>query len=395
MPSSKAAAGPGVLDALSLAVEVADGLGVSTVRDTHLALVDRVHGVVDRPLGRASSLPGRAHRAVASGVYAGLGAGLRAAGRGLDTAAASRLDARVGRRLDDHPRGRLLRAAVNGLIGDRLADERPRWAIPMAVRVDGRDVDLTSEAVRAAYPTATGRIVVFLHGLCEDESSWRRRRDVRGTTYAEGLADRGWTPVMLRANTGLTLRANGAALTAVLQRLTQAWPVPVERIALVGHSMGGLVVRAAADVVDDSDDRWVDRVTDVVTLGTPHLGSPVAGGVGAGSRALARLPEAAALGRILDWRSVGVHDLVHGLAHDVPPLPHARYRLVAATLTRSPRHPVGAVLGDTLVRLPSAYGRGRSGELFPDADVLHVGGAGHLDLLNHPRVHEALLDWLR
>ncbi len=148
--------------------------------------------------------------------------GLRAAGRGLDAAAASRLDERVGRRLDDHPRGRFLRAAVNGLIGDRLADERPRWAIPLAVRVDGRDVELTAEGVRTAYPAATGRIVVFLHGLCEDESSWRRRRDVRGTTYAEGLAAHGWTPVMLRANTGLTLRANGAALTAVLQQLTQA-----------------------------------------------------------------------------------------------------------------------------------------------------------------------------
>jgi hypothetical protein len=55
---------------------------------------------------------------------------------------------------------------------------------------------------------------------------------------------------------------------------------------------------------------------------------------------------------------------------------------------------VGAVLGDALVRVPSAYGRGRSVELFPGADVLHVGGAGHLDLLNHPRVHDALLDWL-
>lgn len=395
MPSRSAtAAGPGLLDALALVAEVVDDLGVSTVRDTHLAFVDRVHGLLDRPLGPASALPGRAHRSVASGVYGGLGAGLRAAGRGLDAAAASRLDARVGRRLDDHPRGRFLRAAVNGLIGDRLAEERPRWAIPMAVRVDGRDVDLTADGLRSAYPDATGRVVVFLHGLCEDESSWRRRRDVHGTTYAEGLAERGWTPVMLRANTGLTLRANGAALTAVLQQLTRAWPVPVERIALVGHSMGGLVVRAAADVVDDCDDRWVDRVSDVVTLGTPHLGSPVAGGVGAGSRALARLPEAAALGRILDRRSVGVHDLVHGLAHDVPPLPHARYRLVAATLTRSARHPVGSVLGDTLVRVPSAYGRGRSAALFPDADVLHVGGAGHLDLLNHPRVHEALLDWL-
>ena len=88
---------------------------------------------------------------------------------------------------------------------------------------------------------------------------------------------------------------------------------------------------------------WTDLVTDVVTLGTPHLGAPIARGIGHGSRGLGRLPETAAFGRILDWRSVGVHDLVAGLAEDVPPLPHARYRLVAATLTGSPRHPVGHV----------------------------------------------------
>jgi hypothetical protein len=162
-------------------------------------------------------------------------------------------------------------------------------------------------------------------------------------------------------------------------------------------------MRAAADVIDDCDDgdgcggcedRWVDLVSDVVTLGTPHLGSPVAGAVGAGSRGLGLLPESAALGRVLDWRSVGVHDLVHGLAHEVAPLPHARHRLVAGTVTGSPRHPLGALLGDGLVRRDSAHGRGSRVDLFPGADVLHVGGAGHFDLLNHPRVHEALLDWL-
>lgn len=394
MPADSVSAGPGLLDALSLAAEVVDDLGVSTVRDTHLAVLDRVHGLLDRPLGRSAALPGRVHRTIASGVYAGLGTGLRSVGRGLDAVAATGVDQRPGTRLDDHRHGRFLRAAVNGLIGDRMAQERPQWAIPMAVRSDGRDVDLTADGLRAAYPRATGRLVVFLHGLCEDESYWSRGRDVHGTTYAESLARRGWTPVMLRANTGLTLRANGAALTAVLQRLTRSWPVPAERIALVGHSMGGLVFRAAADVVHDHQDPWVDRVSDVVTLGTPHLGSPVAGGVGTGSRVLGLVPESAAFGRILDWRSAGVHDLVHGLAEDVPPLPHARYRLVAATLTRSPRHPVGAVLGDCLVRVPSAYGRGRAVELFPGAEVLHVGGAGHFDLLNHPRVHEALVRWL-
>ncbi len=53
------------------------------------------------------------------------------------------------------------------------------------------------------------------------------------------------TPVYLRYNTGLPVGRNGADLAWLLDDLVAAWPVPVRSIALVGHSMGGLVVRAA------------------------------------------------------------------------------------------------------------------------------------------------------
>ena len=373
--------GPGVLDALSLLSEVADELVVRSVRDTHLAVVDRTRG-------------GALHRGIASAVYGGLGAGFRGAARGLDRLAATG----AGPRLEADRRGRFVSSAVNGLIGDRLLPERPQLAIPMAVRADGRDVAPDRPALARAFPEPTGRLVVFLHGLCENEAYWNRHRDRTGTTYGEMLADRGWTPVFLRANTGLGLRENGVALAALMQRVVDEWPVPVDRVALVGHSMGGLIIRAAGAVAVEppaSGGDWNDLVTDVVTLGTPHLGAPIAWGIGHGSRGLGRLPETAAFGRILDWRSVGVHDLVAGLAEDVPPLPHARYRLVAATLTASQRHPVGHVVGDLLVRPRSAYGRDRRGrELFPGAEVLHVGRTDHFGLLNHPEVLRAMERWL-
>ena len=65
---------------------------------------------------------------------------------------------------------------------------------------------------RRRLPRRHRRVVVFLHGLCENESYWNRGRDDRGTTYGETLAAEGWTPVFLRANTGLGLRENGVAL---------------------------------------------------------------------------------------------------------------------------------------------------------------------------------------
>jgi hypothetical protein len=382
-------AGPGLLDALSLLSEVADELLVRTARDTHSAVADRVHASGRRAGPR--SVPDQVHRGIAAAVYGGLSLGLRAASTGLDKVAATG----AGPRLEGDTRGRFVSSAVNGLIGDRLVRERPRLAIPMAVRAHGSDVALDRAGLADAFPDATPRVVVFLHGLCENESYWNRGRDVRGTTYGEALAEAGWTPVFLRANTGLGLRENGVALSALLQRLVEDWPVPVERIALVGHSMGGLIIRAGGAVATEAEKPWTELVSDVITLGTPHLGAPIARGVGHGSRGMSVLPETAAFGRILDWRSVGVHDLVAGLAEDVPPLPRARYRLVAATVTASPRHPVGHVVGDWLVRVPSAYGRDRFGaQLFPGADVLHVGRTDHFGLLNHPDVHRAMRDWL-
>jgi pimeloyl-ACP methyl ester carboxylesterase len=236
---------------------------------------------------------------------------------------------------------------------------------------------------------------VLVHGLSESESAFDRHRDRVGSTYADTLADLGWTPVFLRVNSGLSLRENGVALAALISTLDEAWPVEVEQLTLVGHSMGGLLIRAACAVATDAEHPWTDRLSDVITLGTPHLGAPLAGGVGTGARALARLPESAAFGRVLDQRSVGVLDLVRGLGEEVPALPHVRYHLVSATLSRSERHPVGWALGDLLVRQPSAYGVSRRRlELFPDADRLHLPGSGHFHLLNHPRVHEALRDWL-
>ena len=383
--------GPRLLDAAALLAAVADEIVVGTVRDTHLAWADRVHGAVRRPTPAASRLPELVHRGIAGSVYAGVGACLRATSRALGALA----ERDLGPGLEDTPRGRLVNAAVNGLIGDRLARERPRLAVPLAVRRDGRDVPLRTDALQTAFPAATGRVALLLHGLSEDESAFGRHRDRLGTTYADTLAELGWTPVLLRANSGLSLRENGVALAALVEDLVEAWPVGVARIAFVGHSMGGLMIRAACAVATDAREPWTDLLTDVVTLGTPHLGAPLADGVGRGSRALGRLPESAAFGRILDQRSVGVLDLVAGLGDEAPALPHVHYHLVSATLSRSPRHPVGWALGDLLVRQPSAYGASRRHPgLFPGADRLHLPRAGHFDLLNHPDVHRALREWL-
>jgi pimeloyl-ACP methyl ester carboxylesterase len=267
------------------------------------------------------------------------------------------------------------------------------------IRVDGRDVALNRAGLAGAYPHAGESVVVFLHGLCETEAYWRRRSVPRGTdetghpSYGDRLAaEHGWTPVYIRYNSGLGVAENGAAISALLGRLVASWPLPVRRIALVGHSMGGLVARAATAVA--GGESWTGRVTDVVCLGTPHLGSPVARVAERGRVAFGRIPETAGVSRVLAARSIGIEDLRDGLP-EAGNLPHASYRLVAATLTRSPRHPVALAIGDLLVQPRSALGTPRRGaELFPGADIVHVPSADHFDLLNHDDVYAALSGWL-
>ena len=174
---------------------------------------------------------------------------------------------------------------------------------------------------------------MVLHGLSENESAFDRQRDQVGTTYAETLADLGWTPVLLRANTGLGLRENGVALAALLRDLVDAWPVGVDA-ARPGRALDGRAdLRAACAVATDASSRgpaW----SPTSSPSGPRTSAPRWPGESATApRRSRRLPETAAFGRILDQRSVGVHDLVDGLGDDVPPLPHARYHLVSATLT--------------------------------------------------------------
>jgi pimeloyl-ACP methyl ester carboxylesterase len=390
--------GAGVLEAVALATEHAESLVLSAARDVHSSVAGRVHRVVDAVAG-GTTVSHRAHDRVAGVVYGGLGLGLRAAARGVR--AADRVG--LGGPIEASPRGRFIVSAVNGLIGDRLAEEGSPLAITMGVRHLGRDVPVDRASLAAAFPGATDALVVFVHGLCETEHYWDRRSRPRrpdGSTApsygARRAADGGWSPVYVRANTGLPIAESGVALSSLLADLVAAWPTPVRRIALVGHSMGGLIVRAACAVSTAADRDWTGRVTDVVLLGAPHLGSPVERSIERGMKLSRKVPELSPYVRVFQSRSTGVLDLHDGMPEDAAEVPQARYHLVAATLSSSPRDVVAGTIGDYLVPYRSAIAKPRGGpEIFPRADVLHVPRAGHFDLLNHDAVHDALRQWLR
>jgi pimeloyl-ACP methyl ester carboxylesterase len=187
--------------------------------------------------------------------------------------------------------------------------------------------------------------------------------------------------------------------------------VPVESLAVIGHSMGGLVMRSALHEAMHAGMHWPASVKQLVFLGTPHHGAPLERGGNWLHRGLGVSPYVAPLTRLSGLRSSGITDLRHGnlLEQDwaanrfaqrdtraAVPLPHgvACYA-VAGTIGE------GATdewLGDGLVPVTSALGRNAR----PTRD-LHIPlshqwiarGVNHLDLLGSEAVYRRLRRWLK
>ena len=136
---------------------------------------------------------------------------------------------------------------------------------------------------------------MFVHGLCETEQAWwpseRKQRTHGAFNFGGRVRDIGFTPVYVRYNSGLHISDNGARLSTLLDELVEAWPVPVDEVALIGHSMGGLVARSACHHADRVGAGWVERTRHVFGLGTPHLGAPLERGVNAVAWSLRKVPE--------------------------------------------------------------------------------------------------------
>ena len=389
--------------------------GTARIHEVHQSIADRAFRAVG-PAGRPvqavhDTIAGLSYGSVR--VALGLGAlavggvaALRANGRDLDTARA----------------GRVAQAILNGAHGDLVAREAPALAPAMSIRVSGRAVPPVTAALLQTFPDVTGRLAVFLHGLTETEDSWgygaeKHHGDATVTYGSQLQRDLGLTPVYLRYNTGLHISENGRSLDALLAALVDAWPLPVQDVVLIGHSMGGLVARSALHQAGSgtTDARgWTHLVRDTVTLGSPHLGAPLERGVHRLTAQLTRLPETRPLARLLTLRSVGIKDLRRGTLVEadwtgrdldaVTPGEHthvplhdgARHFVVLATLSRNPAGRVADLLGDLLVTPRSATGDTGDDErlAFPPDHVHRIGGLHHFDLLDHPLVYARIREWL-
>ncbi len=310
-------------------------------------------------------------------------------------------------------RGGTVRAIANAVWGDELEHRGSTLSIGLGLRSpQGDQVSTDAAVLERAYPDACSRLAVLIHGWSETEQIWHKLPDDGSTSsLVAALEFDGRTVLLVRYNTGLHVSANGDGLASLIEAIADSWPVAVEQVDLIGHSMGGLVARSAVVAGRDAGYPWTEAVGHLVTLGTPHLGSPIEKGLALMSRALRIAPESEPLGEFLDLRSRGVKDLRFGAVteddrpdmgpdrfidamEDTVALPeHVTQHFATGVVTQDPAHPLGQILGDLVVRTPSGTGRGTRRRVAAK-NVRVFGGRRHPDLLHDPEVHAQVRDWL-
>lgn len=384
-----------------LAVDAVEGV-TEIVEDMHLNI-----SRVPWPLGAHTS--GRT-RGITGLVYRSVRAVTGLVGRSLDALLAS-LEPLLGAG-NSWPGREPLLAALNGVVGDSLAAEESPLAIQMRLRQSGSPLELTRQSLAGAIPRPRGKVVVLVHGLAMSDLQWNRGGHDHGAALARDL---GYTPVYLHYNSGLHISENGREFSRLIEELLLKWPVPVEELAILAFSMGGLVSRSACHHGAVAGHAWTRRLGALVCLGTPHHGAPLERGGNWVNAVMGLSPYTAALARMGMNRSAGITDLRHGNLLDedwrgrdrfelsgdprcAVPLPEeARCFTIAATTAKRQSGRGGRLPGDGLVLPGSALGLHAEPRLalsFPESHRWVGHEMSHLDLLSSPEVYEQIKNWL-
>lgn len=347
-------------------------------------------------------------RLVTRPVYGSIRGVTRLVGVGLDVALA-RLAPLLREGAPSAEREAVL-AAVNGVLGDHLAESGNPLAIEMRLRSRGRPLELEREALRLALPRASGKLLVLVHGSCMSDLGWTRLGHDHGAALAREL---GFTPVYLHYNSGLHISENGRAFAALLEALVATWPAPLGELVIVAHSMGGLVSRSACHVGEAAGHAWRRKLRELVCLGSPHHGAPLERGGHWVDVLLGISRYSAPIARLGKIRSAGITDMRFGnvleehwkgrdrFAHAPDlrtplPLP-AGVACYAIAATQGDRA-AGSSPSDGLVPVDSALGRHPRPALtlaFPEAHQWIARGVDHLELLSSADVYATLCAWLR
>ena len=364
------------------------GLGADIVD-----VVERMHGSIsNKPLPWAADADDRT-RGITSFVYKTIKGSFDASHLGLRKLAETLADPD-----DSNPTWLQVRAAINGVCGDALAMRGNPLVQPMAF-VDAEPMVEEPDT-----------LLLFIHGLCMHEAGWF---DGVHQAQAKVLAERLNARVAyLRYNSGLHISENGEQLA----KLLDSYAANEKRIVIIGHSMGGLLTRSACYYGGKQSAGWLNKLSHVVTLGTPHDGAPAERLGSWANSLLTYSPYTKPLARLGQIRSKGKQDLRHGcLRHDdwqalnneeqatdirepVPLLDKTEYLLVAGTRSEAVGDNPYACKHDLLVTVRSAWAANENRpEMVLQGDNVNrvlLTATDHMHLLWSCEVYDEIHAWL-
>jgi pimeloyl-ACP methyl ester carboxylesterase len=378
-------------------------------------IVEGVHQSVWRTLGAPGGQAPDQTRGLTGLVYKSVHGVTQLVGKGVDTslAAVQSLLTAGNPERPGSPEREAVIAALNGVLGDRLVSTGNPLATRMSLRHRGQALDSLSMP-----PTGevTGKVLLLIHGLCMNDLQWQVPAGQTGSDHGAVLGVAlGYTPVYVRYNTGLHASQNGHELAAKLEQLVAHWPVPLDEITVLAHSMGGLVTRSAVQVAREAGLRWPAALKNIVFLGTPHHGAPLERAGNWVDTILGSTQYTAPFTKLTQLRSPGITDLRYGhvvdgdwQGHDrfqrkpdsrvFLPLPEGIACFTLAATTATQRSPLAdRLIGDGLVPLHSALGEHDDplrSLVFPKSSQRIMYRMSHLALLNHPDVTQQVLQWL-
>jgi pimeloyl-ACP methyl ester carboxylesterase len=304
-----------------------------------------------------------------------------------------------------------IRAALNGVVGDYLEAKENPLQITMQFRYQGLAIPLDRKGIIQTYPAITGKILVMVHGCCMNDIQWTQKTHNHGEALADSLHT---TPIYLQYNSGRHVSTNGQDFNELLENLVLQWPVPVEELVILAHSMGGLLTRSALHYGQQTKKTWTNHLKKIVFLGTPHHGSPLEQAGNYLDAVLTIIPYTKPFARLGKIRSAGVTDLRYGNLIDEDwqgndrferqkdkrkhiPLPKHIDCFSIAGDTGSETDSTPSLLGDRLVHVNSALGQHKNPTRnlhFRKENTWIAYENTHLDLLSDAKVYTKIKGWL-
>ena len=285
-----------------------------------------------------------------------------------------------------------LRSAMNGVVGDKLHS----WNHPLTqtmelVNENGQTVNLGQ-----LQNESKQGVVLFVHGLCLSEVDWQSTAHEK---FVGELRGQGFSVAWLRYNTGLPIWENGIELA---QLLNGQWQADTDKaLRMVGHSMGGLIVRSASyhgrRVYQHP---WVDALSHAAYLASPHHGAPLEKIGDMANKLLGNTPYTKPFMALGNIRSRGIRSLRHGnITQPTHPKEHqetlpfddqCEHFLLGALLSQDVSN---VVVGDGLVTQASAMGGPHFPAQHSKVQRLMLDDVGHIRMLHDNRTYTALTRW--